>query len=102
MSINGGLHVCSEIRVRNRRGAEVPFVRLRDRDAFAEFTTGALRCFDDGNRAVVLLHDDLEPLLADSRQDRVDVAGEHGFGKAECHPVLDHTESSWPLSCSRL
>jgi hypothetical protein len=53
-----------------------------------------LRCFDDGNRPVILLDDHLQALLADSRQDRMDVAGELGFGKAECHLVLDHTESS--------
>lgn len=102
MSINSGLDIRREIGVRDWRVTEILFVCLRNGDAFAELAAGALRCFDDCNRSVVLFDDYLQAFLADSRQDRMDIAGEFGFGKAECHLVLDHTESSTPLSCTVL
>jgi hypothetical protein len=73
-------------------------MRFRESDAFTKAAARtSRRRFDDGHRAVVLLHDDLDTLL-DSGQHSMDVAGELSFCNADCHVFSDHSGYSFTLA----
>jgi hypothetical protein len=88
-------------RVRKRGVAGILFIGFSNGDALAQLRPGPCGVLMTAAVRWSCSTITSRPLFADSRQDRMDIAGELGFSKAECHLVLDPTESCGSLSCSR-
>src|SRR5271157_6455948 len=52
VGIDGRLHVLGEVGIGHRCVAQLLFMRLRQRDALADFPARTLRRFDDGHRTM--------------------------------------------------